>query len=193
MKKVLNTDEQIEKLQQATRLAIEASKSTEVASRLGAFLLYAGMVDFLVIQAARLIEQIILKGQLAEGKKTTFQPQPDTYFYDRAISTRFILKGIRQQLTFQSPDPKKVGEAEQINKLANQMIDVGFEFLNYRNPIVHHIGNPKKTFNDLIALCDQANATYERFREAHKLFMEAAAPYRFGPEELEYFYGKPLK
>ncbi len=193
MKKVLNTDEQTEKLEQATRLAIDATMSSDIDRRLGAFLLYAGMVDFLVIQAARLMEQILLKGQLAEGKKPTFKPHDDTYFYDKAISTRFILKGIRKLLPFQSASGTSDKETKRINDLENKMIDVGFEFLNYRNPIVHHIGNPKKTFNNLIVLCDQANSTYERFREAHKLFMEAAAPYSFGPKELEYFYGRSSK
>ena len=134
------------------------------------------------------MEQIILKGQLAEGKKPTFQPKPDTYFYDHRIRTRLILKGIRKLLPFTSPEPSQASEAKRINELANRMIDDGFKFLDCRNPIIHHIGNPTKTFEDVIALCDQANAAFHKFREAHTAFFEAAGPYRFGEKELKYFY-----
>ena len=34
-----------------------------------------------------------------------------------------------------------------------------------------------------------AIAAYHAFREAHKAFFEAAAPYRFGPDELARVYG----
>jgi len=190
MNRILSVEEQIQKLETAERLANEASKSPDIDRRLGAFLIYAGIMDFMTIQAARLMEQIILKGQLAEGKKPTFQPRPDTYFYDHRIRTGFILKGIRKLLPFTSPEPSQAGEAKRINDLAKRMIDDGFKFLNYRNPIIHDIGNPTKTFEDVIALCDQANAAFHKFREAHTAFLKAAGPYRFGEKELEYFYGK---
>lgn len=190
MVRVLSTDEQIKKLEAAERLANDASRSADIDRRLGALLLYAGIVDFIAIQAARLVEQIILKGQLAEGKKPTFQPKPNTYFYNRRIRTRFILKGIRKLMPFESPDPNEAGEAKRITDLANRMVDLGLKFLNYRDPIVHHIGNPAKTFEDLVVLCDQAKAVFYEFREAHTAFFEAASPYRFGERELEYFHGK---
>lgn len=190
MKKILTSAEQINKLQEATLLAKEASKSTEIAARLGAFVLIAGILDFSVIQAARLVEQIILKGQLSEGKAPTFQPSPDAYFYDHKISTSGLLKGIRKLLPFSSSDQSKVHEVKTINEWVNKTIDIGYQFLDCRNPIIHHIGNPNKKLRDLITLCDQANLKYERFCEAHRQFMEAALPYRFGEKELEYFYGK---
>ena len=71
------------------------------------------------------------------------------------------------------------------------MVEKGLEFLSFRNPIVHHLGNPKKKFEDIVELTDKALKSYEVFREAHKVFFEAAAPYRFGDTELKYFYGKP--
>ncbi len=70
----LSTDEQIDKLNRATQLADRAQNSGNLVDRLGAFVLYAGMIDFSVIQAARLIEQMILKGQLTAGEKPSFQP-----------------------------------------------------------------------------------------------------------------------
>lgn len=190
MKRILSTDEQIPKLKHATQLANTAATSPDIDRRLGALVLYAGIVDFLVIQAARLIEQIILKGQLAEGKEPTFQPHQDTYFYDSKISTGFILKGIRKQLPFHSPDLSTTSEADKSNTLATKMLDAGFDFLNCRNLVIHQIGNPERTFNQVIKICDRGIKAYHKFREAHKEFFEAAAPYRFGEKELEYFYGK---
>lgn len=96
----LDTVGQIRKLTTVERLANRASESTHLDRRLGAFLLYAGLVDFMAIQSARLVEQIVLKGQLADGKEPTFQPRPDTYFYSRAVSTRLIFRGIRKFLPF---------------------------------------------------------------------------------------------
>lgn len=187
---MLNTDEQIKKLEAAENLADDASKSADVVRRFGAFLLHAGFVDFIAIQSARLVEQIILKRQLAEGRKPTFQPREDAYFYDRHVSTRTILKGIRRLLPFKSPASNGVEEAKRVTDLADRMIDLGFKFLDHRNLIVHHIGDPRKRLEDVVTLCDEANELYHRFRAVHTAFFEAAGPYRFSQKEVQYFYGK---
>jgi len=191
--KVLSTEEQIAKLQEATRLALDAAQSQDIVRRIGSFLLFSGMVDFLSIQAARLMEQIILKGQLSEGLKPGFNPHEDSFFYDKAISTRKILKELRRLVrTLSAVTPNQESEAEHIKKLCEVMVEKGLEFLNYRNPIVHHLGNPKKKFEEIVGITDKALKSYEGFREAHKAFFEAAQPYRFGKKELEYFYAKPM-
>ncbi|WP_339786160.1 hypothetical protein [uncultured Imperialibacter sp.] len=189
MKKILTTDEQISKLQEAMTLAERAAKSQDIATRLGALVLNAGMVDFLVIQAARLFEEIILKGQLAQGNIPTFKPSPDTHFYDHKISTGGMLKGMRKLLPFNGTNSSDTGAVGKVNELANNMIDTGFQFLDCRNPIIHHIGNPNKEFKNIVQLCDQANKKYLKFQTAHKEFMELAGPYRFGQKEVEYFFG----
>ena len=190
----LDTDQQIDKLQQAMRLAEQAAASSDIAARLGALVLYAGVVDFLAIQAARLVEQIVLKGQLAEGKQPTFTPNGDSFFYQRKVSTARILKGIRRFLPFVDPTGNSSGEAACISKLAEEMTQRGLAFLDHRDPLLHQIGNPSRTFDDVLSLVDPAIAAYHAFREAHKSFFETAGPYRFGPAELAYFYGtKPLE
>lgn len=189
--RLLTTNGQINKLQEATRLALDAAKSPDVVKRIGSFLLFSGMVDFLAIQAARLIEHIILKGQMAEGRTPTFHPHEDTFFYDRAISTRKILKEVRRLIgTLTVPAPDQEPEAKRVKRLGKEMVEKGLEFLSFRNPIVHHLGNPRKNFEDVVELSDKALKSYEVFREAHKVFFEAAAPYRFGDAELDHFYGK---
>lgn len=184
----MELDGQITKLEMAERLALDASKSGDIDRRLGGFLIYSGIVDFIAIQAARLIEQIILKSELADGKQPSFQPKEDDYFYDQHISTRAILKGIRNLLPFNSAsEPER---AKTITDLARQMVGLGLRFLQYRNPIVHSIGDPRRKFEGIVSLCDNAIVTYGRFREAHTAFFTAAAPYRFSEKELQYFYGR---
>lgn len=185
----LDTDQQIDKLQQATRLAEQAAASGETASRLGALVLYAGIVDFLVIQAARLVEQIALKGQLAQGQEPAFMPNDDAFFYKRKMSTARILKDIRKLLPYRGASAERGGEPARITKLAETMIRRGLAFLDHRDPLLHQIGNPSRTFDDVLAMVAPAIVAYHAFREAHKAFFEAAGPYRFGPEEMEHFYG----
>lgn len=53
---LLNTDQQIEKLNEVSRIADEAFQADAIDRQLGAFLLYAGLVEFILIQAARLLD-----------------------------------------------------------------------------------------------------------------------------------------
>lgn len=191
MAQKLDTNGQISKLGAAAKMASEAAASTNVAERLGAVVLYAGMVDYLVIQAARLLEQIMLKAQLANGKPPAFRPNDDAYFYDKKASTGSILKGIRKLLPFTSLYPAAAKEAARITNLAERMIDTGFAFLDYRNPLMHQIGSPNRTFEEVLDLASRAVAAYEEFRQAHAAFFVAVGPYRFGKLELTFFYGPP--
>jgi hypothetical protein len=186
---LLGTDEQIAKLTTVLKVANSAAGSTDIDRRFGSFLLYSGVVDFLVIQAARLLEQIVLKEQLARDE-VTFSPHDDAYFYDQAISTRSILKTLRKHLPFRSDDSPD--EAEKVTELVNRMIERGLEFLNYRIPVVHYIGHPTKTLNDVMEFATRAIENFQEFREAHKEFFEAAAPYSFSSKELKHFYGSSV-
>lgn len=188
----LSTIEQLHKLQPLMKLANDAAKSENTERLLAACLLYSGLMDFLTIQAARLVEQIILKGQLAQGMNPAFKPHPDDYFYEHQppISTRFILKEIKKLLsTFQATVGSE-GDLKKIRELGNKMVSIGFGFMNARNLVVHHIGNPYKTAQDIIADCKKANDSFAEFRDAHKEFLLSAKDYRFSREEIEYFAAK---
>lgn len=182
---------QISKLDQADAMASKAAQSPDIAARLGSVVLFAGMVDFCVIQAARLIEQIIIKGQLATGQQPTFSPSQDSYFYDHRISTSKILKGIRKFIPLRAFDGSLTAESKRITILTETMIADAFAFLDFRNPLLHQIGHPDRTFEDILSMVDQAIRTYEKFIDTHRQFMEAAAPYRFSTAELVRFYGRP--
>ena len=189
MPKVNTVRQQFDKLTEAIRLADQAAASSDIATRLGALVLYAGMTDFLVIQAARLVEQIILKDQLAKQIPPAFVPHEDSFFYQRKVSTARILKGIRKLLPFSGTSGSPCAEAARATQLAKTMIDRGFAFLNHRDPLLHQIGNPWHTFADVMGMVDPAIAAFRAFCEAHAAFSVAAGPYRFSPKELKHFYG----
>jgi len=187
-KKLLSTDEQIDKLTYLTRVADAAATEPDLVKRLGAITIYAGEVDFWAIQAARLVEQVVLKGAVAEGKEPAFQPHDDTYFYDNQIDTRRILHEIKKLLPLRSVDPEGEEAAARVSELAGKFLKAANGFLNYRIAIVHHMTSPKNTLDDVNSLCDKAISASREVRACHREFSEAAAPYRFGPRELEYFY-----
>ena len=142
-KKILSTQEQIEKLGYLTKEANIASRSNSLISKLGSFTIYAGLIDFYAIQAARLIEQIILKSQLHENKKPTFKPHEDSFFYDEQVNTRRIIKVIKGYLPLKPSGETKLEDAQKVNACAKLLLDSFDKFLGYRNTLIHHIGNPK--------------------------------------------------
>lgn len=188
--KPISTDEQIEKLSKVMRMAEEAAASDDIVRRIGAVTLYAGLVDFLTIQLARLIEQVILKSQLAADEKPKFIPSSDSSLYDKRIDTRMIVNEIKKNiLPFRAASTDSAVSAEQANALAQTLIKKTNKFLNYRNEIIHHVGSPKMTLRKLNILCDKAIVAYGDFRHSHTAFFEAVQPYRFSEKELLTFYG----
>ena len=186
----MTTDEQIEKLKEVLRIANEAAVSDDIVRKMGAVTLYAGLVDFYTIQAARLLEQVILKSQLAAGEKPRFAPRPDSYFYDNRVDTRRIVSIIKKELLpFRTGNSSSVEAANQANIFAQEWIKKTNKFLNHRAKIIHHLGSPKMTLGELNTLCDKAILAYDDFQRAHTAFFEAVQPYRFGMKELQYFYG----
>ncbi|MFH1836677.1 MAG: hypothetical protein ABH862_01005 [Candidatus Omnitrophota bacterium] len=95
MKKGKN-NKQIEKISLLREL-VDKNISKDLISKLGKFVIYSNEVEFFTIQAARLLEQIILKGQLGRRGKTTFIPHNDDWFYEeRKVKTRAILKELKK-------------------------------------------------------------------------------------------------
>ena len=69
-KKLLSTDEQIDKLTYLTSIAEAGATEPDLIKRLGAMTIYAGQVDSIAIQAARLVEQVVLKGGTSRRQAT---------------------------------------------------------------------------------------------------------------------------
>lgn len=180
----------IEKLDKIHKLADEAVASEDFVKKLGGIILYAGLADFMAIQSARLLEQVILKSQLIEGKKPSFRPREDSYFYDAQISTRRIVKEIKRHLPFKVSDSSEFqGDIQKINEISEAYLKSTEKFLNYRNPIVHHIGSPKKKEKDILELIDKAVLAFKEMGKNYGNFMSIMQPYRFSPKEYKYFYG----
>ncbi len=188
-KKTIPRNEQMNKIQTIMELAKKAAESSDFIQKVAAITLYAGLIDFDTIQAARLVEQIMLKRQLAQNRKPAFSPHEDSYFYDEQIDTRAIFGRIKDLLPFKSIGQENEKDADKANELTEELLKKTHKFLNYRNTLVHNTGNPKKTFESIIEICDKAIEAYQNFLPAHKEFFETLQPFRFGEKELRYFYG----
>ena len=115
MNEKLNTDKMIEKLSTITKLAKDKEKSHDIVERIGIIAVYSASVDHVLIQAARLVEQIILKSHLAEGKEIKFQPHEDDWFYDQQIKSRRIMSEIKKILSLQAMDQNDINITQKIS------------------------------------------------------------------------------
>ncbi len=184
MGKVLNTDQQIQKLSFLMQLA-EGSHDSDLLTKLGSIVIYHGLVEFFAIQAARLLEQIILKKQLYEKRQPTFAPHEDAWFYDKQISTRMILQEIKKFLPFEDISTRK-----KYDKEVKDFLKASNEFLNYRNSLIHRLASPKTDLEGIRHCCDKATQTYQKVIQTQKIMFETLAPYRFSQKEIDFFYGK---
>jgi hypothetical protein len=177
-------DQQIQKLTFLEQLAKDRHDS-ELLAKLGSVVIYNGLVEFWAVQAARLLEQILLKSQLHEGKQPTFTPHEDAWFYDNQISTRRILKEIKRFLPLENTKSEQKYDEEVGNflKAAN-------EFLDYRNSLIHRLASPRTDLEDIKHCCDKLIEIYQQVAQAQKIMLETLRPYRFSEKEIEYFYGK---
>jgi hypothetical protein len=183
MRKLLNTNQQIQKLSFFMQLA-ESRKDPDLLMKLGSIIIYEGVVESLAVQAARLLEQIILKAQLNKKEQPTFIPHDEAWFYDKQIYTRIILKEIKRFLPFMDINTGKKFDQEVIDflKAAN-------DFLDYRNSVIHRLGSPRTNLEDFISCCDKLIDIYKHVIKTNKIMFESLAPYRFSQKELNFFYG----
>lgn len=184
MSKKLDTDQQINKLNFLAEVA-NGAHDTELLNKLGATLIYEGFVEFYAVQAARLLEQILLKTQLHEKKQLTFNPHDDTWFYDKQISTRRILKEIKRFLPFED-----INTGQKFDTEVRNFLKAANEFLNYRNSLIHRLASPRTDLDNIKHCCDKLIQIYQQVVETQKIMFEALQPYRFSEKEIELFYGK---
>lgn len=189
-KQILSTEEQIKKLNTLQKMANEAVNSERLIERLGAIIIFTGIADFYAIQAARLLEQALLKSELAQNKTPSFQPKEDSYFYDKRVSTRSIVKKIEKFLPFKIHDKPKENNEEKINIVVREYLKSTEKFLNYRNTLLHHIGSPKVSEGKIFGLIQKCAESFSEMTNSQQEFFETWKPYRFGYDELKYFYSK---
>ncbi|NYZ76941.1 hypothetical protein H0O02_01345 [Candidatus Micrarchaeota archaeon] len=170
--------EQMGKLNFLVKEADGAFSGGDVTARIGACTIYAGIMELLTIQAAKLMEQIILKSQLHKGKNVAFTPHDDSFFYGEKVGTRRILIAISETLPFRASGKTREEDAAKINGLAKRFIDSGHGFLDLRNTLIHHMGNPEKNLGDIENSCLRIKESFEKFSAAQKEFVLAAQPFR---------------
>ncbi|MBI2485179.1 hypothetical protein HYW18_03475 [Candidatus Uhrbacteria bacterium] len=188
-KVILSVAQQLSKLSDLQKQAKAGLESSDVIRQLGGLTVYACLTDFYTIQAARLIEQILLKNQVRNGAAPTFEPHEDSYFYDNRIDTRKIVKGIEQLLPLSYPDKEADDDLEGINKVAREYMKRTKNFLNHRNEIVHRLCSPKTMPENIPELIRKTEQTFLDMMTSHAGFFKLAGPFRFGPKEMDSFYG----
>jgi hypothetical protein len=181
--RLLDTNQQLKKLTFMMQLA-EGKKDPDLLMKLGSIVIYEGIVEFTAIQAARLIEQIILKAQLRKKEQPAFTPHDDAWFYDEQISTRRILREIKKLLPFEDID-KGINYDQEVK----DFLKAGNDFLNYRNSIIHRLGSPRTKLEDFIGCCDHLIDIYKQVITTNKTMFESLVPYRFSQKELHFFFG----
>ncbi|HLC50481.1 MAG TPA: hypothetical protein VJI97_03565 [Candidatus Nanoarchaeia archaeon] len=142
-----------------------------------------------MIQTARLFEQIVLKYQL-NTTQPSFKPNDDSYFYDKQINSRKIIKEIKKMLPVQPAGKTALEDAEKFNNSVKGVLNSADKFFSYRNVIIHNIGNPQKNINDIQEICNKAISQFKVALAKQTEFMNIAAPFRFGKKELDFFYKK---
>jgi hypothetical protein len=186
-KKVLSREEFKEKLNVLSLGADSAIEDSDLMKRLGAIATYAAMSDFYAIQAARLIEEIILKAQLATTPITTFEPKGDSFFSDNQVRTRKILSEIKKY--FLALRNSNIGDTmvDNISIAAQKYTDSTSSFLVLRNMILHNLCSKDKSIFDISSLVKDAGKKYLIMCESHKEFMLLAQPFRFSEKEIKHF------
>ena len=185
--KFISREEKIGKINFFQKLADSSEQSRDLSKKIGACAIYAGLIDFSAIQSVRLLEQILLKAEIQRGKKPSFLPHGDAFFYDKKLDTRRLVQEIKKFLPFKATGGAMKEDAERINSLALDFINSVNTFLDSRNTLFHHIGSPRKSIVDINDVCDKVISQYKKCAMANARFILAAKPFCLTASELKHF------
>lgn len=189
VKRIISKREKISQIDYFQGIADEAAKSKDFSKKIGACTIYAGLIDFTAIQSVKLLEQILIKSEIHRGKKPSFKPHDDSFFYTQRIDTRRLVKEIRKFLPFKATGGARNEDAEVVNKLAFEFIDSINLFLDYRNDLMHQLGSPNKDTEDINTLCDKIIEQYKICLLSVNHFVIAAIPFKLNEQEYNKIYG----
>ena len=188
MSKKLSFTDQIKKLDLLTKKAKLREKSTNIVDKIGVVTIYSSAIDFALIQAGRLLEQIILKKQLSTGTPT-FKPHEDDWFFDQQIRSRKIITEIKKCLPFTTTKSEEEDIVKNINELGKEFLKESDKFLTLRNKLMHHLFSPKYDLNKILLTTEKTILQYHKVIDTYKNFTQVVYPYRFSDKEIKYFYG----
>lgn len=145
-------------LTQLAALAMEGINSSDLLKRAGAFLIYSNLADFLILQGARLCEDIQLRSIRAWGIDT---PDLSTeHYYYSLRKTRKALKMAKLML-----DSKNTLNLIFKARLEN-FVKSAEQFLDKRNSLIHNLCHPEKS--EIVGLTASLSDT----EQAYKLLIE---------------------
>ena len=184
---MLNPKENIDFVNDMFEDAKKGARSNIFLEKMGGLAIVAGIVDFLAIQAARALEQVIIKADIAQGCENfritdPGAPHEDYWFYDHRISTRRILKETKKYIMIANCEPD-------IKKHVEDMCEHGENFLNDRITAIHYVGNPRISKEKMEEAVNRAFDSFGIFQDAFALFRSKIHNYTFSDVERKKFYG----
>jgi len=103
--------------------------------------------------------------------------------------TRTIIMEWKRKLPFTPAGETKKEDVEMVNEQTKTFIKSVEKFLKLRNQLIHHIGSPKKSVDDIEALCERIFKSFDKCMIGHRAFFETAGQFRFSEKEILFFYG----
>jgi hypothetical protein len=176
----------VQKLKDLLKLANVKKEGTDLFDFIAAFTIYTSAVDFFTIQSARLLEQIIAKGKLENNENLNFEVHLDSWFYENKVSTRRILIEIQKFLPF--TDEKKPENTKELNEVIKNFLNSAHNFLDNRNKIIHGMGNPQNSLEDVQRFCKESFSLYKDFQKKHEIMSLMLAPYSLTADQRKLLY-----
>lgn len=182
-------DEQIAKLTELKELAEGGVTSKYLIDKIGSVTIQAGLGEFYSIQLFRALEQVTIKPLMEKGERYE-KPKPNEFFYDEKISTRMVLKNIK----IITPSKTDVGvesvekDLAVINAGVKIFLGIMHKFLDKRNLVIHHMGNPKISFGEIESLVVECQGLFNSAIEEHTKIMPILAPYSLTQKQRDEAY-----
>ncbi|MBU1046231.1 hypothetical protein KKH36_00420 [Patescibacteria group bacterium] len=179
---------QISKLNKLTQIAKTAIESENLAKQIGGLTIRAGLLEFSCIQVFRVLEQIWVKEAL-ETKQEFKKPKEDQFFYEEKIDTRKILKNIKKMIPLRKlKGDLDEDELEEINQYLKDFVSSCHKFLNKRNLIIHHIGNPSISIDEIKITLKEVNDFFDDAIKAQEV-MPKLSKFTLTADQCKQVYG----
>lgn len=183
----------IPKLNKLSKLIKQNRESSDFTSKMGIAVIMAGQLEFMCIQVYRTLEQIKIK-QLIEENKPFPAPTSNQFFYDKKINSRKILEEVKKMLPLVflkgSGDPEKHRELiADCNEKLISFVRESHKFLDNRNIMIHHLGNPQILFEEIENKLEENFEVFDKINSKQEV-IKHLAPYTLDHEQRKKVYGE---
>jgi len=149
----INRGEYLNRLKKESDSAI---KSTDLATKLGGYVLRVGLVEFLLIQVLRLFEKMTI---VACGSRDS-GTEEDFIYENHRITTRGIVKRVRK-ISISFAD-------QNLKKMTTELVDLTDSFLDNRNKLLHRICHPIKQIDSFMEEIDKEEPLFQKLIAAQR-------------------------